>query len=375
MNICYLINQLAPGGAPTLLLDIIRNMDDDVSVTVCQMEGDTALTSELSKAGAEVVHFGAGFKFDPRAMARMFSFFRQNQFDILHAHLPYSQTLARTICRIGDVDTVVSTQHSFPDNYHPITQFLERHTRWMDDATVGISEAIVQSFRESPVRTDWYTIYNGTDVQSLAEKAVNADTDQLRSELSLEEETIFLNVGRYIPVKAQKDLIHAIALGGDSFADSHLLIVGWGQLENDLKQLASDLGIADRVTVTGRVPKDEIHQYYALGDVFVLSSVSEGFGICLTEAMAASLPVVASDIPGVREVVADGESGFLVPPNAPEKFAEAMEDLQSEEKRRALGQAGFRRVTECFDIKGTADSHMRLYQRLLSDTQSRVKYQ
>ncbi|PCR90469.1 glycosyltransferase family 4 protein [Natrinema ejinorense] len=366
MKVCYLINQLAPGGAPTLLLDIARNMDEGVSVTVCQIEGDTDLTEKLTEAGAEVVNFGADFKFDPRAIARMISFFRQNEFDILHAHLPYSQTLARTIGRAGNVDTIVSTQQSFPDNYHPITRFLERHTRWLDDATVGITEAITQAFRESPVRTDWYTIYNGTDIPKFAENVAAADPDQLRSELGLEDELIFLNVGRYVPVKSQKDAIRAMAAGVDQFSDSHLLIVGWGPLEEDLKQLATDLGIADSVTVTGRVPKDEIHEYYALGDVFVLPSISEGFGICLTEAMAASLPVVASDIPGVREVVADGETGFLVPPREPAEFATAMKDLQSEQKRRTFGKAGFQRAAERFDIKSIVESHMDLYDQLMA---------
>ncbi|ELZ01820.1 glycosyltransferase [Natrialba asiatica] len=364
MEICYLINQLAPGGAPTLLLDIVRNSSDGESYTICQMEGDTSLANEFSQSGAEVVNFGARFKFDPIAMSKMASYFRKNEFDILHAHLPYSQTLARTIGRVGKVDKIISTQHSFPSNYHPITRFLERQTRWLDDATIGISKAITQSFRESPTRTDWYTIYNGTNVERLSKKTEHSDSNKLKSKLDIEEETIFLNVGRYVPVKSQSDLIRAVSMRESHFQDSHFLIVGWGPLEAELTQLADDLGVSDRVTITGQVPKEDIHRYYALADAFILPSKSEGFGICLIEAMAASLPVIATDIPGVREVVNDEKTGLLVPSSSPNKLANAIIELESVEKRHSLGKSGFKRVSNRFDIKNTIDQHTTLYHQL-----------
>src|SRR5699024_7421472 len=100
MKVCFLINQLAPGGAPTLLLDIVRHTDDeDIDYTVCFIEGENTLASDLEAAGARVVDFGAEFKFDPRAIWRLARFFQREEFDILHTHLPYSQTLGRVFGR------------------------------------------------------------------------------------------------------------------------------------------------------------------------------------------------------------------------------------------------------------------------------------
>jgi hypothetical protein len=114
MKICFLINQLAPGGAPTLLLNIVTHTDADANIdyTVCFIEGDDTLVSDFENAGARVVDFGAAFKFDPRALTRLARFFRREEFDVLHAHLIYSHTLGRVFGRLGGIETIVSTQHT-----------------------------------------------------------------------------------------------------------------------------------------------------------------------------------------------------------------------------------------------------------------------
>jgi glycosyltransferase involved in cell wall biosynthesis len=375
MNVCFLINQLAPGGAPTLLLDIVRHTDDaDIDYTVCFIEGDDTLVSDFEDAGARVVDFGAAFKFDPRALARMARFFRHEEFDILHAHLPYSQTLGRVFGRLGGIKHIVSTQHSVPENYHPITGALERVTRPLDTKTVAISEGVEREFTgaahqyEPSQRGQWCTIYNGVDVTGFNERVTSADTTGLESQYGIGDEPIFLNVGRYVPAKAQQDLIAAMSRVVGGYPDARLFIVGWGKLEDELTEKVNERGLSANVTLTGRVPPAETHEYYALADVFVSSSRIEGLGIAGVEAMTAELPIIATDVPGLREIVEDETTGLLVPKNAPEQLADAMIRVVTTDE--PYGTRGYDRAATTFDIRKTASLHVQLYHELADDSRT-----
>jgi glycosyltransferase involved in cell wall biosynthesis len=135
------------------------------------------------------------------------------------------------------------------------------------------------------------------------------------------------------------------------------VVIGTGPQRPVLGALAESLGIADRVEFTGGLPQDEVAERYSQADVFVLASIIvERFGRqdvipnVLVEAMAMRLPVVATAIPGIRELVDDGEAGRLVPPNDPQALAAALDELLSDEaERRRLAEAGYRKVTTAFD--------------------------
>lgn len=372
MNVCLLVNQLAPGGAPTLLLNIVTHTSSEANVeyTVCFIEGDETLVPEFEEAGVRVVNFGADFKFDPRAIARMIRFFRTEEFDVLHAHLPYSQTLGRLFGRVCDVEHVVSTQHSAPNNYHPLTRFLERLTRPLDSRTIAVSKAVERLFTgearayEPGQTRQWCTIYNGIDTEAFGTEVRTSETDFLRNEWEIGDGPVFLNVGRYFAGKSQRTLVEAMVHVLDEFPSAQLLIVGWGALENDLRAAVRKRDLDGSVHITGR--GSPIHPYYRLADEFVLSSIRESFGIVLLEAMAAKLPVVATDVQGIPEVVDHGRTGLLVPPNDPKKLAEAMvEALRTDEP---LGENGYERAATRFDIRTTTASHISLYRELYSDT-------
>ena len=369
-NICFLINQLAPGGAPTLLLDIVTHTDASANVdyTVCFIEGDESLVSDFEAAGVRVVNFSAAFKFDPRALLRMARFFHREEFDVLHAHLPYAQTLGRISGRFSGGKSIVSTQHSAPNNYHPISRILERITRPLDSRTIAVSEAIERMFTGNARQysfgqnEQWCTIYNGVDIDGFKSKVEQADTSVARSQWDIGSGPLFLNVGRYISAKSQLDLIEAMNYVVHEVPNAHLLIVGWGELEDELRNAIHEQGLEENISITGR--QHPIHAYYRLADCFVLSSIRESFGIVLVEAMAAGLPVVATDVQGIPEVVQDGETGLLVPPRSPRRLADAMLQLQDGERRDRLGKAGYERAEAEFDIDRTVAQYLNLYREL-----------
>ncbi len=369
MKVCFLINQLAPGGAPTLLLDIVRYTDSDIDYTVCFIEGDDLLVPDFEAAGARVVDFGAEFKFDPRALYRMVRFFRREDFDLLHAHLPYAQTLGRLVGKVSVDGPIVSTQHSFPEQYHPITRVLERITRPFDDATIAVSQAVERSFTDTatghiyPDRSGkWCTIYNGVNVEKMNDTINDSDTQSIHRRWNLDSGPVFLSVGRYQPVKDQKTLIRAMQNVRQELPGATLLVVGWGPLEEELKQLVRDLNLEGTVIITGRAKP--IEPYYAVADAFVLSSLTESFGIVFIEAMAAELPIVATDIPVIKEIITDGETGIVVSPNDSTQLANAMMQLGDPKLRRRFGRRSYMRVAKQFDISRTIRSHINLYRNL-----------
>ncbi len=156
------------------------------------------------------------------------------------------------------------------------------------------------------------------------------------------DEFALLFVGRCYPKqKGLEHLISALELVLSKWK-VHLTIVGedWGGM-GTLKALAKALGVEKHVTFTGALPRHEVIKAFASADAFVLPSLFEPFGIVLLEAMAAGLPVVASRVGGIVEVVSDGKTGLLVPPGDPRSLANALGNLISDSNlRRRLGSAG-----------------------------------
>jgi glycosyltransferase involved in cell wall biosynthesis len=369
IKVCSVINSLTLGGAEHLLLSLVTALDE-VSFTVAFFTGDTALFAPLRKAGAQIYNLEESFRFDPRAAVRLRRLLRDDKFDIVHSHLPYSQTVGRVVAQSKSDMAVVSTQHNVPSNYHPVVRVSERFTRPLDDVTVAVSKGVEQAHTgtaHQPNRfgDDWCTIYNGIDVDSFRESLSTVDGEAVRHKFDIDQSTpVFLTVGRYVPVKAQRELIAGFAEA--DLSDAVLLIVGHGPLEQDLRDTTYDHGVADQVSVVGRVP--EIYPYYAAADVFVSLSRAEGLPVTLLEAMAAGLPVIASDIPGVREVVADGETGRLVPVGDSAELQKALVEFLDSEWCRFFGRAGLKRVRDRFNIEQMAEGYRTLYRSLTTES-------
>ncbi|WP_135535103.1 glycosyltransferase [Halostella pelagica] len=364
LKVLQLITALQYGGAENMVADLVETIDD-AAFTVGYMEAKDDLVPRLVDAGVTVESFDEDFRFDPRAFARLRQFLRAGSFDIVHAHLPYAQTLGRLAAASSDIGGVISTQHNVADTWHPVTRATERATRPLDTVTVAVSKGVERSFTgnahpPNQLDDDWCTVYNGIDVDGFRQQVNTADTAAVRDEFDLDPETLtLLNVGRYVPVKRQHEAIRAVAR---TPFDTQLLVVGDGPLKAELRALVSELGLSDRVYVTGRVT--DIEPFYAVGDVFVAPSRGEGLPITLLEAMAASLPVVATGIPGIREVVDDDITGRLYEPGDFETLRVALAELRDSSLRRDYGTAGYERAKATFSVEQMATSYAELYRQV-----------
>jgi D-inositol-3-phosphate glycosyltransferase len=197
------------------------------------------------------------------------------------------------------------------------------------------------------------------------------DKEAARRALGYYDERIILFVGRIEPLKGIDILINAAAQLGEE-SDFHVLIVGGDrrsrQQVSRLQELASDLGIGERVWFLGAVDHEQLPLYYNAADVCVVPSYYESFGLVALEAMACGTPVVASRVGGLTGTVRDGETGYLISWRCPEPFAERLELLLGNEAlRRRFGEAA-REVVERYRWANVAEAVVGLYQELLGDT-------
>jgi glycosyltransferase involved in cell wall biosynthesis len=369
MQVCQLVNQLEPGGAQNLVLELVRH-SDEISYTVCFLEDDSTMANEFCDAGAEVVPLNGAFKFDPRAVRRFYDVVSEGSFDVVHTHLAYSQIVGRITARLASWTPVVSTHHTVPWNNHPVTGNLERLTRRLDAYTIAVSNGVRDGYASERLDrlwandTQWRTILNGVDVAEFYRQAKTTDVAALRSQWDVEDKLVFVNVSRYVPQKGQLDLIKAMDILINDIPKAHLFIIGYGPLHNKLKHAVHERGLSDSITITGQIRP--IHGYYGFADAFVSSSVIEGLPLTHLEAMSAELPVIATDIPGVREVVDEGQTGRLIPPGRPDLLADAMRSLASAELRTELGKRGHEVAAARFNIDNALEQYVDLYHSLTS---------
>lgn len=164
-----------------------------------------------------------------------------------------------------------------------------------------------------------------------------------------------LTVGRLVPQKGHGVLLEAIAALLEKGDDVHLTVVGAGPRASSLRRLATALEVDGHVSWIGAVGQDEIREYYRAADIFCLASFDEGVPVVLMEAMACEVPVIATRIAGIPELVEDGVSGLLVPPARPDLLERALSSLLCDDVlRRQLGVAGRERVLSGFDLRRPA---------------------
>jgi glycosyltransferase involved in cell wall biosynthesis len=203
-------------------------------------------------------------------------------------------------------------------------------------------------------------LLNGVDVEAWRPDA--EIRTYLRRELGLESEFLWFAAGRLEPVKDYPALLSAMA---GLPQPSRLMIAGSGPLQNELLRLSKRHGLANRVRFLGFEP--DVRRWMQAADGFVLTSRWEGLPMGLLEAAACALPAVATDVPGTREAIIDGQTGWLTPPGSVTALRDAMTGLMrtTPEERQAMGARARQRVIEQFSLESVLNRWEALYENLL----------
>ncbi len=279
-------------------------------------------------------------------------------FRSLHAHNFGRYFHGGPAARLAGIPSLY-TEHS---NLRPDERLLWRAQPWVSrlastviaDAA-GVREVLIAHHGLAPERVS--VIYNGIDLPAYG----LLDQATARAELGLPAEARLLGtVARLAPVKNQALLLRALARVD---ADWHLVMAGDGELRGELEALAAELAIAPRVHFLGR--RDDVPRVLAALDAFILTSVSEGLPISVLEAMAAGLPVVATAVGGLAELVAPERTGLLVPSQDSDALVAAIARL-TPEACLAWGQAGRAEAQSRFSLTAMVDAYQSVYDRCLA---------
>lgn len=238
---------------------------------------------------------------------------------------------------------------------HWLTKRLSRKI-WRDASQVfAVSGALARLANESFPDIPVGVIYNGVDIVEAAGK---------RQRSSAADPIRLICVSRLIPRKGVHNLLDAFA--NLTRGNIILTIIGEGPSESALKAHAEAIGIADDVTFEGSCTAEEVQAHYLQSDIFVLPTRSDAFANVILEAMSAGLPVIASDVGGVAEAVADGNTGILVQPRRPKQLTAAIQKLATDDDLRVdMGNAGRERVRKMFASGENARPHIEAYAKAI----------
>lgn len=325
------------------------------TVTVMLLTGEPTDAVKERLIADEVIFLQAskknirGLKIEPIKQLRALC--REKNFEIVicHRYKPsYIMMWVAKFCKIPALIFVMHEIHTMSSiNRRMLIAMLQRNNMIF----AGVSNAVRDDMRKDL----WFmpkervvTLYNTLDV--VASKNVLLTREEARAKLQLSADAIvFGNIARLAPNKDQRTLIHSFSLIKTYCLQAKLIIIGDGELEKVLKEQVHDDGLQNDIIFTGFLPN--AYRYMRAFDCFVLSSIQEAFGRVLIEAMIADLPVIATRVNGIPEVL--GDTGMLIDARDAMQLADAMKHIYAltPADRLAIGRKGHARVEQHFSAQ------------------------
>lgn len=366
-KLVYVVTLAEVGGAQSYVRDLLAAAREEYDVTLAA-HGDGPLRTAAAELGVDFVplnHVRRAISplHDPLGVLELTRLFRRVRPDVVHLNSSKAGILGRLAAALARVPVRVFTAHGWA--FKAASGFGATVYLWADRAVrplttmiICVSETELRAglAARTCVAAKTTVIPNAVDVDAAPQRA-HADSAPVQ----------IVSVGRLAEPKDFSTLVAAFAHLAPGTA--RLRVLGDGPQRAGLETEIAAYGLTDSVELTGEV--SDVGSRLAESDVFVLSSRSEGMPLSALEAMAAGLPVVATDVGGLHEIVADGETGVLVQPGRPDELAQALGRLVGDaELRRTMGEAARRRAEERFSLPRWRAAHLELYRRLLRNPTS-----
>ena len=365
MRILLLSTTMGMGGADQQILILARAMrarGHEVRIVALAPLGQMGQEAQREGIPIESLGLRRSVTDIPRIL-RLVRILRAWRPDVLHSHMVHANLLARTVRPLAPVGALVSTIHSINDGGR-LRMAGYRLTNGLVDRVTIISR----------LAADRYVRIGAVPARLLQVVPNAVDTDRfrplpesrgaIRKELGLGDEFVWLAVGRFQKAKDHATMVAAFARQATSRPTSRLLLVGKGSLQGEVEGQVRAGGIESRVRFLG--VRRDVPELMSAADGYLLSSAWEGMPVVLLEAAAVGLPIVATRVGGVAEVVEDGTTGFLVPAGNATALAGAMERIEAlgPEDRVAMGARGRALVEQHYGTSRVLEMWERLYTEL-----------
>jgi glycosyltransferase involved in cell wall biosynthesis len=284
--------------------------------------------------------------------------------DVVHVHSPLVAIGTRLVVRTLPRDRrprVVTTEHNVWDSHARLTSRMNALTAPLDDARIAVSSGVRDSM-PARLRVTTEVIVHGVDVHEV--QRARAFRDATRDALGVGDDIVVCTVANLRATKAYPDLLRAAQQVLAARDDVRFVAVGQGPLEAELRALHAELGLGTRFQLLGY--RDDAEKLMAASDVFCLSSRYEGLPVALMEALALGLPVVATTVGGIEELVTSGCEAVLVPPSRPDLLADALLDVVADPELRAkMAQHAVERAAT-LDAEGAVRRTEAVYREVLA---------
>jgi glycosyltransferase involved in cell wall biosynthesis len=363
-RILHLIHHLRIGGAERLMLDLVTALAARGFEVHAGCLDDRGVFFEQARGQGIPCHFiGRSRGFDAGAILRLSRLMKRLRVDLLNVHGFSAGLWGRLAAMAGGGPLVVMTAHSVAGWKQPVKQAVcDRLLQPVTARFVAVSGSVKRSLAARGAPAGLVDVIpNGIHPERFR---METDKSAARRALGLPEDRFLVGMtARCSPEKGGEWWVRALALLRAGGEDVHGVLVGGGEELESWKALARRLDIAERMTFAGT--RMDVPRWLAAMDVQVCPSLQESFGLAAVEAQAAGVPVVATRVDGLLEVLHDGIDALLVPPGDAMALCEAVRALlRSPELRRRLVEAG-RTNAERFTVDAMADRYAALYRRLL----------
>ena len=357
LHVMHLLNKFGVGGMEVGITKLVNGLDPaKVVSSICSCRpGDTL--KERLRPDVRLYEFNRREGNDPVWVLRLYSLLRRTRPDVLHTHRWATLCEGLLAARLAGVPYVVHGEHGTLETRSrnaPIQRAVWNRVDKVLSVSSRLAERMSGQIAFPLERIQ--VIRNGADLA----RFTPAFRAEARTALGLRaEELVIGTVGRLVPVKDQATMLRAFALlkaEGLSFTG---ILAGTGPLREQLEALALSLKL-DNVRFLGN--RDDVPQVLAAMDIFVLSSESEGLSNTIQEAMATSLPVIATHVGGADELVDHDQTGLLVPPRDPRRIADAIVTLTRDAgKRRQMASAAGEKARRQFGLERMLREYERMY--------------
>jgi len=378
MRVAQIIDNLYIGGAQKIqiiLAEAIR--EHDVPLTVLSLESgsrSTFIPGDLQSLGVDVTFYpsNGGGVLNPKRIWRIARFLRREGFDVVHTHLTYANIIGALAGRLAGIPVVTTLHNSRLDKRgrYIIRQTLETWVlRYLAHRVMAVGDATAQAHQKRLRGKHIEVIPNAiTAIPSISQ----AERSAVRTEIVNDpSRPLLLSVGRINLQKGYSDLLTAFAHLRQKHPNAALAIAGRGGLHDELTAQIKTLGLEGHAMLLG--PRDDVPRLLAASDIFVSSSLWEGLPIAILEAMAAGLPIVATNVSDVPRVVVDG-TGLLVPPQEPTQLSEAVCSLLDDPAlRQSFGTAARTHITHHHSAAKWIKEILTMYESVQKNSKKKVK--
>lgn len=353
MRVLHFMNE-APFGFPTELAAAQSEAGAEVIVASFYEDG-TSVSSTVDQMPFDLRHLNARSRFDVHAYRNLRDLVKELEVDVFHTHPNFTGSVARLACAGLNV-SIIDTEHHDHRDFSALQNLVNAPTFVLADGIVANSESTRDSIR-------WYEKLFLSSVEiTVIHNAVDtcAKKYEFDYEAKLPSRPRLVTVGRMVPPKDQTTLLRAFRLVADAYPEASLTLIGSGPLRNDLEREATNLGISNQISFTGHLPREDVFKHLNNADIFLISSTAEGFCVAAVEAMLCGLPIVASDIPVLHEVIGGG--GVFAPPRKHRLFADRIKELlENDDQRATLAATAEARAHKQFSLEHIAEQYLEFY--------------